>query len=354
MEGQESAKRKFRGGAEKKREKNKRLLSKEAEKCYNIIDIFRCKKNENTFEATESESVISNKTFPSIDINGSATEFSSKLISENEKQNNNKDLMVTSIDSSEKCVTETSLIVETDRHVNHMFNKPKTNEHHAFFKFHPIQILKDDNDYKINVKKTFYRSDGTVRNWLSFNKGNNGFYCTVCLAFSKSDDESKFISGLFDIDPKHLYSRIHEHENSKNHFHSSESYMMQSKEKTIDVLLFKDQLTKRMLEVKDRRLAFERIVDVVKLIGKRGMSFRGEYESAKDLSNPNVSHGNFLDIVLLLAKYDVTLNKHVQSVIEKANMNKTPGRSQQVTLLSKTTINYIVKSISKLIKKKNK
>lgn len=102
---------------------------------------------------------------------------------------------------------------------------------------------------------------------------------------------------------------------------------LQSKEKTIDVLLFKDQLTKRMHEVKDRRLAFERIVDVVKLIGKRGMSFRGEYESAKDLSNPNVSHGNFLDIVLRLAKYDVTLNKHVQSVIKKANMNKTPGRS---------------------------
>ena len=131
------------------------MLSKEAEKCYNIIDIFRCKKNENTFEATESESVISNKTFPSIDINASATEFSSKLISENEKQNNNKDLMVTSIDSSETCVTEPSLIVKTDRHVNHMFNKPKTNEHHAFFKFHPIQILKDDNDYKINVKKNF-------------------------------------------------------------------------------------------------------------------------------------------------------------------------------------------------------
>jgi len=61
MEGQESAKRKFRGGAEKKREKNKRLLSKEAEKCYNIIDIFRCKKNENTFEATESELVITYK-----------------------------------------------------------------------------------------------------------------------------------------------------------------------------------------------------------------------------------------------------------------------------------------------------
>lgn len=116
-------------------------------------------------------------------------------------------------------------------------------------------------------------------------------------------------------------------------------------------ILLKDQLTKRMLEVKDRRLVFERIVDVVKLIRKRGMSFRGEYKSTKDLSDPNVSHGNFLNIVLLLAKYDFTLNKHVQSVIKQANMNKTPGRSQQVTLVSKTTITYIVKSISKLIKK---
>jgi len=49
---------------------------------------------------------------------------------------------------------------------------------------------------------------------------------------------------------------------------------MQSNEITIDVLLLKEQLTKIILELKDRRLAFERIVVVVKLIGKRGISFR--------------------------------------------------------------------------------
>ena len=110
---------------------------------------------------------------------------------------------------------------------------------------------------------------------------------------------------------------------------------MQSKEETIDVLLFKDQLTKIILEVKNWRLAFERIVDVIKLIGKWGMSFRSKYESAKDLSDPNVSHENCLDIVLLLVKYGVKLNKHVQSVIKKANIKKTPSRSQQVTLFFK-------------------
>lgn len=78
------------------------------------------------------------------------------------------------------------------------------------------------------------------------------------------------------------------------------------------------------------------------------MSFWDEYESTKDLSYSNVNHGQFLNIVLLLAKYDITLNKYVQLVIKKINMNKTPGRSQQVTFPSKkTTINYIVKSITK-------
>lgn len=47
---------------------------------------------------------------------------------------------------------------------------------------------------------------------------------------------------------------------------------------------------------------FERIVDVVILIGKCGLSSHGAYESAKDLGNSTVSHGNFLDILLLLAK----------------------------------------------------
>jgi len=66
MEGQESAKRKFNGDVEKKREQNKIFLSNKAEKCYNIIDVFHRKTNENSFKATKSEPVMSNKTSPSM------------------------------------------------------------------------------------------------------------------------------------------------------------------------------------------------------------------------------------------------------------------------------------------------
>jgi len=66
MEGQESAKRNLTGDAEMKREQNKIFLSNEAEKCYNIIHVFHRKTNENTFKATKSEPVMSNKTSSSM------------------------------------------------------------------------------------------------------------------------------------------------------------------------------------------------------------------------------------------------------------------------------------------------
>lgn len=353
-------KRSVPGGAQKKRDKKKKMLLEDAKKCTNIKDIFNqqaIKSNVNTAKKElDSQSDTSDKKSINIIEPLFVEPTSSVTNSINKNQSNTIIFELQTFEEKsfngkiEFPIQNLTTQAETIKSIFDMFTKPKPNELQAFFKYHPIQVLDNNNQTKINIKKTFYRPDGTIRNWLSFSKSNNAFYCTVCLAFSKINEESKFISGLTEIDPKHLYSRIDEHENSKNHFNSSESYMMHSKEKTIDVLLFKDQLTIRMKEVKERRQAFERIVDVVKLIGKRGISARGAYESAKDLSNPNVSHGNFLDIVLLLAKYDVILNSHVKSVIDKANKNKTSGRSQQVTLLSKTTINYIVKSISKLIK----
>jgi len=72
---------------------------------------------------------------------------------------------------------------------------------------------------------------------------------------------------------------------------------------------------------------FERVVDVVKLIGKRGISFWGEFKAAKHLGNPNVSHWNCLDVLLLVAKYDVLSNNHIQSVISKLKKTQIPGRT---------------------------
>jgi len=82
-------------------------------------------------------------------------------------------------------------------------------------------------------------------------------------------------------------------------------------------LLFKDQLSKRAEEVSKRRAVFERILDVVRLIGRRSLSYRGKYEGINHLSDNTLNHGNFLDILMLLEKYDATLSSHIQAIIKK-------------------------------------
>lgn len=43
------------------------------------------------------------------------------------------------------------------------------------------------------------------------------------------------------------------------------------------------------------------MIEAVKLIGKRGLSYRGnQFEVAYTLDNPFVDHGNFLEIILFL------------------------------------------------------
>jgi len=46
-------------------------------------------------------------------------------------------------------------------------------------------------------------------------------YCTICLVYR--NDDTKFCSGFNDW--RHITQRVREHEHSKNHISSAESYM---------------------------------------------------------------------------------------------------------------------------------
>lgn len=88
--------------------------------------------------------------------------------------------------------------------------------------------------------------------------------------------------------------------------------------------------------MRKRWQVLERVVNIVKLIGKRTLSYRGnKSEAAHSLADMLVDHGNFLDILLLLSKYDSCWQQHVQECIEKSRAGK--GRGTFVTLLSKIT-----------------
>lgn len=76
--------------------------------------------------------------------------------------------------------------------------------------------------------------------------------------------------------------------------------MLMKTKKSLPDLLFEKQMSKRKQEVKERRHVVEAVIDVLKLIGKQGLSFRGKVESAHTLDDESVNHGNFLEIILML------------------------------------------------------
>lgn len=107
-------------------------------------------------------------------------------------------------------------------------------------------------------------------------------------------------------------------------------------------------------QILDRRAALHRIIDILKLIRKRGLSFRGSIESAYSLENEDVDHGNFLEILMLLSKYDLTLKNHLNQSIELSKkrhdkVGSSRGRGDLLSFFSKTTLNYIIDLIRELI-----
>lgn len=131
-------------------------------------------------------------------------------------------------------------------------------------------------------------------------------------------------------------------------------------------LLFKDQQRKykRVAQCESnvyreragasKATVVERIIEIVKVIGKRGLSYRGDKsEAAYTLENDAAYHGTFLELVLLLSKFDICMQTHVNSCIENSKRlhnSGAKGRGSLVTLLSKTTVNTVIEAIGRLIK----
>ncbi|KAF0707145.1 protein FAM200A-like, partial [Aphis craccivora] len=227
-----------------------------------------------------------------------------------------------------------------------MFKKPLPLMLDNYFEYHPLQPVSHT---FFNCKKVLYKADGTNRFWLTFD--GKSLFCTVCLAFGSKNNS--FVLGMNTW--SHTYQRIQENENILEHNASIEAYFLHVHKTNIDNLLFVNQLNSRKILIKQRLNALERIIDVVKLIGKRSLSYRGKHnEAAYTLHNDSIDHGNFLDILLLLKKYDVVLHEYLDNIIKKSQVSHNSGnktRGGLLTLISKTTVNQIIECISDLIKK---
>lgn len=62
-----------------------------------------------------------------------------------------------------------------------------------------------------------------------------------------------------------------------------------------------------------------RVIEIIKLIGKRGLCYCDQNcESAYTLNDCSLDHGNFLEIVLLVSKFDHILQAHLDKIIKKS------------------------------------
>ena len=98
-----------------------------------------------------------------------------------------------------------------------------------------------------------------------------------------------------------------------------------------------------------RRQILDRVVSIVKMVGKLGTSYRetGSSEVVSALCDEKVDHGTFLETVLLLAKYDNILKCHLENVIKKCSQSKPNkdkhNRANRNMFIYKTTVAIISK-----------
>ena len=106
-------------------------------------------------------------------------------------------------------------------------------------------------------------------------------------------------------------------------------------------------------QVRRRTLGLERVVDRVKVNGKRGLRYRGiQSEAAYTFEDTSIDHSNFLEMIILLGKYDVCFKERLTECIEKnKNLHQSGarGRGSLITLLSKNTVNTVIHTIQSII-----
>lgn len=147
------------------------------------------------------------------------------------------------------------------------FARPAPAMMQVFLNYHPKQDAKNP-----VVKKVFTSKDGKSRKWLTYCHECHALFCFLCLAFSKPTDSNIFINGMSDW--RHVHQRSEEHEKTMAHRNCAKAYFLNCSKADIKNLLGGRQLTEHRNQVKKRRQVLERVVEVVKVIGKRGLSYR--------------------------------------------------------------------------------
>lgn len=301
---EEKAGKKEKGGAQKKREMKEKQLMLTAKKCQKINVLFskqstlspakltqtsadftkrNLKKDDNqtladsggvhisedsVLDLSVSKEVVACKNlldptfeqvnvFPELETTDSvnSSSFSENADSQGEKSSHG-------FSEKRPYETEVALISECNGESIDYFSVPKQENLELFFKFHPKQEINDP-----VLQKAFRKNEEHHRTWLSYSVEKNSLFCIFCLAFSKTDNKNAFVRGF--SDRSHIHLRVESHENGPEHKQCVEAFILERKNLSLRNLIDKNWMATRRKDITDNRKVVERVVDVLKLIGKR-------------------------------------------------------------------------------------
>ena len=202
------------------------------------------------------------------------------------------------------------------------------------------------------TQKAFFHDNGVRRKWISYSLSSDAVFCVPCLLFTDETSQHNTTGTAFVREGfsnwKKQNERICGHEKTIGHKNAKIAAVLILENSNLESLLDKQSKAienARLKELVKNRELLKRIIDVIILLGKLGIAFRGHRENMADEDVFN--NGIFLELVKLLGKYDEILGKHVEKVRKdhekiKSDAKQKVGRGNKVTFMSKNTQNKLI------------
>ena len=202
--------------------------------------------------------------------------------------------------------------------------------------------------YPLNKQKRRYNPEWESKyTWLRYSPSEDGAYCACCFLFClTSFRDDPLISSPFRDWKNALGAKrgsLTNHEISKTHqsaMQAAEEFMaVCNREKTSVLESLNESYS---ITVEKNRSALLAIIDVITVLAKRGIAFRGSWGKCTNKEN-----ANFIFFIRWLAKYDKNLAEHLETAAKNARYISPQIQNEIIECLGDNIRAAIVDEITK-------